>query len=1028
LNLSDRLLVVTSAFVFYPLSFLLFRALTGSPLTLLVLIPIATVAWLFGPLAGVAAGIAAWGINLLLQFGSAWLTWPGLLASDSAAWAPVVLTIGLLVGVISRLDRDIRFTRQKQLELEKEHADRLAFLDTLLAANSEGIAIANLNGELIDYNRRFSQLWNVPPQAGGRLNFLKEQQFQNKQLVDPYEFTTRIQRAFQEPGLEQIFEVRMTDGKVLQWETLPRYQDGETCGVIFRLADVTDWTQTKDALMESERYLRWLINHSKEGMVLLNEHGSIFEWNEAMERLSGLKWEEVFRRSMAEVVYYLMPPDQRNPEAMADIRSLWKDMLQRGESLIEPGRKETIMRRTDGKRSFVEVSVLPYQAGSGVMLGVYYRDSTEHKKLADSLRDQMRVARNILNAYPDMAALIDAAGRVLSANQSLLEASGRSTESLMGDHIEEFLPLAVRNEVRSVLEKAAQMETPYYAESQSSGQYFHLTIYPVSSEAGKVNRLVFFLRNITESRQRERELEAVASITSALRAALTRAEVYPIILDQVETLLKADGIGLILRDMNTHEVRVEQARGAWSSLLNMRYSSDQATRGPIMIMDQPYINNNIEKEQHLFQTKPFSGLKATACVPLEIEGQIIGSLWIGRKTMITKEDVRILSALAHITASAAHRAALYENTRQYAEQVSNAAEIGRTLTETLLLDQIYDRLAHTLLKMLPNICTVMILRYDAQARSFTYAYALHDGKTVEKAEIPYLTRFQPGENAFNEIIRTRRPLVMNDLKRRGSTRMITLELNARSGLFAPLVSKGEVLGILQVHSYEKNRFTASDIELFALIGNTAAIAFQNANLFENLHQSHAELTEAYEATLDGWAHALDLRDSGTHGHTRRVVELTVELGRYMGLPDETLVQLRRGALLHDIGKMGVPDDVLKKTGSLTAEEWVKMRKHTTNAYEWLSPIPFLRPALDIPYCHHEKWDGTGYPQGLAGEQIPLAARIFSVIDVWDALLSDRPYRPAWTTEQTMEHLREQRGKQFDPKVVDAFLRMMTGPL
>ncbi|MEN4042677.1 MAG: GAF domain-containing protein [Anaerolineaceae bacterium] len=684
------------------------------------------------------------------------------------------------------------------------------------------------------------------------------------------------------------------------------------------------------------------------------------------------------------------------------------------------------MRRTDGRHNSVEIYTLPFQTHSGNLLGVYYRDLTEHKKREEVLRDQLHVVYNILNAYPDMAALLDISGRVLSANQALLDAAGRSTRSLMGDVIDDLLPPAIRDQARPLIAKTAQTTTPQYTEIQSGGQYFHLTIYPVSGEAGKANRVVLFLRNITESRQRERELEAVASISSALRTALTRAEVYPIILDRVETLLKADGIGLIVRDQKTHEVRVDQARGVWASLLDMRFPADEATRGPIMIMDEPYLNNNIEKDHRLFHTRPFSGLKATACVPLEVEGEIIGSLWIGRKTMITKEDGRILAALAHITASAVHRAALYENTRQYAEQVANAAEIGRALTETLLLDQIYDRLGQALQKMLPDICTVMISRYDAKRRTFSYAYGLHDGQNVEKSEIPNLQRFMPGESAFNEIVRTRKPLVINDLKRRGSTRVISLELKARSGIFAPLVSKGEILGILQVHSYEKNRFTASDVELFALIGNTAAIAFQNANLFDDLHHSHEELSDAYEATLNGWAQALDLRDSSTLGHTRRVVDLTVELARSMGFSDEQLIHVRRGALLHDIGKMGVRDDVLKKTGPLTDAEWTEMRNHTINAYQWLSPISFLKPALDIPYCHHEKWDGSGYPQGLAGEEIPLTARIFAVVDVWDALLSDRPYRPAWSADRVVEYLRAQRGKYFDPHVVDAFLRMMNG--
>ena len=160
-----------------------------------------------------------------------------------------------------------------------------------------------------------------------------------------------------------------------------------------------------------------------------------------------------------------------------------------------------------------------------------------------------------------------------------------------------------------------------------------------------------------------------------------------------------------------------------------------------------------------------------------------------------------------------------------------------------------------------------------------------------------------------------------------------------------------------------------------------------------------------------------MRDKETEGHTQRVTELTMKLGRQFGLPEEELLHVRRGALLHDIGKMGVPDGILLKPGPLTNEEWVLMRKHTTFAYEMLSPIHYLQPALDIPYCHHEKWDGTGYPRGLSGGQIPFAARIFAVVDVWDALISDRPYRAAWPEEKVLDYIRSLAGTHFDPQVV-----------
>jgi len=189
---------------------------------------------------------------------------------------------------------------------------------------------------------------------------------------------------------------------------------------------------------------------------------------------------------------------------------------------------------------------------------------------------------------------------------------------------------------------------------------------------------------------------------------------------------------------------------------------------------------------------------------------------------------------------------------------------------------------------------------------------------------------------------------------------------------------------------------------------------------ETLIQSRADLFVAYEETLKGWARALELRERETAGHSQRVVGLTLQLAQAMGIKGEALTHIQRGALLHDIGKLAIPDHILLKTEPLT-EEWVVMRLHPVYAYDLLSPIEHLYPALDIPYCHHEHWDGSGYPRGLRGEEIPLAARIFAVVDVWDAMTSERPYRPAWSAEYTSAYIREQSGKLFDPQVVDVFL-------
>lgn len=239
----------------------------------------------------------------------------------------------------------------------------------------------------------------------------------------------------------------------------------------------------------------------------------------------------------------------------------------------------------------------------------------------------------------------------------------------------------------------------------------------------------------------------------------------------------------------------------------------------------------------------------------------------------------------------------------------------------------------------------------------------------------------------------------------------------------PLIVKGQVRGVLEVSHRAWLDPDQEWLDLLDAFAQQAAIAFDAAGLFEDLQRATAELTVAYDATLEGWARALELRDVETQGHSQRVTEMTLYLARAMGMDEEELVHLRRGGLLHDIGKMGIPDQLLFKPAPLTESEWEIMRRHPTYAYEMLLPIDYLRPALEIPYCHHEKWDGSGYPRGLRGEEIPLAARLFAVADTWDALRSDRPYRAAWSTEEVQDYVRSRSGAHFDPEVVDVFLQL-----
>ncbi|MEK7327556.1 MAG: HD domain-containing phosphohydrolase, partial [Chloroflexota bacterium] len=374
-------------------------------------------------------------------------------------------------------------------------------------------------------------------------------------------------------------------------------------------------------------------------------------------------------------------------------------------------------------------------------------------------------------------------------------------------------------------------------------------------------------------------------------------------------------------------------------------------------------------------------------------------------------------------ANAIHRATLYEQTEQRLGKLSALHEIDTAINASLNLQLTLNVFVDQVIAQLGVDATAVSL---LNPRTQRLEYTAGRGFRTQAIQ---QTRQRLGEGTTGRAALERRTIHTADLREGGKGRQRTTLLIGE-GFVAyygvPLIAKGEVKGVLEVFHRASLEPDEDWLDFLNALAAQAAIAIDNATLFDSLQRSNTELALAYDATIEGWSRALDLRDKETEGHTQRVTEMTERLARAMGLSEAELVHIRRGALLHDIGKMGVPDAILLKPGQLTDEEWVSMRRHPQFARDMLAPIAYLKLALDIPYCHHEKWDGTGYPRGLRGEQIPLAARIFAVVDVWDALRSDRQYRSAWPEEKVREYIREQAGKHFDPQVIEAFLAMASG--
>ncbi|MEP7198810.1 MAG: HD domain-containing phosphohydrolase, partial [Chloroflexota bacterium] len=397
------------------------------------------------------------------------------------------------------------------------------------------------------------------------------------------------------------------------------------------------------------------------------------------------------------------------------------------------------------------------------------------------------------------------------------------------------------------------------------------------------------------------------------------------------------------------------------------------------------------------------------------------NLYSDQSDFFTAERISFFQSYAHQAAAALENARLFADERRQLERLQALRAVDMAITSSLdlrvtlnvLLDQVINHLR-------ADAAVVLVLNADTQVlehfadRGFYYDHVAR-------------TRLRLGRGHAGQAALERRAISVAALS-------VDKDDAARAPLLAgegfvayyamPLLARGQIKGVLEIFQRSAHSADSDWRNFLEALAAQAAIAIENTTLFNGLQRSNIELKLAYDDTLAGWSHALDLRDRETEGHTLRVTELALRLARTLGMNGDQLVQIQRGGLLHDIGKLGIPDDVLLKTGPLTDEEWEIMRRHPVYAFEMLQPIAFLRPALDIPYAHHEKWDGSGYPRGLKGEQIPLAARIFAVADAWDALISDRPYRKAWLLPEVRGHIRALAGIHFDPMVVDAFLKMM----
>ena len=816
-----------------------------------------------------------------------------------------------------------------------------------------------------------------------------------------------------------------------------RSSKGEVIGVLGTYMDITQRKQTEEGLQRSEEKYRDLVNALNDGVFVSDDRGVLTFANQALARMHGFEHpEELVGRTFIEFVA---------PAMVENIVQVFRESIRSGTT------SETIeveIIRANGIGAFIEIKPVPI-VEDGKVLGIrgVVRDITERKQR----EEQMTRLNMAVNNSGESIFMTDREGVITFVNPGFTQFYGYTADEIVGKTTPRILKSgAMKSEDYGALWQILlnkQVAKGELTNKMKDGGLLNIESWssPILNQQEEVIGFLSIQRDITERKQREEEIRSRTDELSTLYQ-LSRA------------LADANDLENVLELVNRHAVESVRTTIASIALLE---DGELVTRAvyPVRSLDHdfivgsrqpitalPYCQRVLEQNEPVIlqagnsevgsserATLLLDFVQSVCLVPLRVgdasqnSNQAMGVLMLGearngRREPFTPEKVHLARGIADQAAAAIRRLLLHEQAGRRLQRLASLGEIDRTISSNFDLRlSLKIVLQHVIEQLEVDAADVLLFNPSLQNLEFTAGRGFRSTAIERK-------RLRLGEGQAGRVAIERTSIQIPDCAASGTVfaQPELLEAEHVAAYFAvPLITKGLVKGVLEIYHRTPLEPNKEWLDFLNTLAGQAAIAIDVVQLFDSLQRSNNELAMAYDATIEGWSHALDLRDKETEGHTQRVTEMTVKLGRAFGLSEVELVQVRWGALLHDIGKMGVPDGILLKPGPLTDEEWVVMRRHPDFAYEMLSPIRYLRLALDIPYCHHEKWDGTGYPRSLKGEQIPLTARIFAVVDVWDALTSDRPYRAAWPKEKVTGYIQDLAGKHFDPVAVDAFMNLIS---
>lgn len=670
------------------------------------------------------------------------------------------------------------------------------------------------------------------------------------------------------------------------------------------------------------------------------------------------------------------------------------------------------------------VSLLFIMAGVGFLLSSQFAQVVQEKDKSES------DYRHLFERVPVGLYRTTADGYILEANPALAEIFGYETpQEMLGINAADLY--AEPNDHAKWLEQfvasGGQIDVEMLFKRKDGRFFWGVDVTrAVYDENGALKYYEGSLLDINQRKQAElalrRQTMQLTLLNDIARQTVATHAVDDILKMTVELIQRNFGyhhVAIFLHTPATNELVMRARAGQFVELFprEHRLHIGQGMVGWCAQHNKTLLSNDVAADEHYINFYPERiPTRSELSVPLCVEGRVIGVLDIQspRLDAFDQNDIQVMETLADQVAGGLQNAYLLAEIRQQVERLNALHLIDQAIASS------------TNRRLVLNMILEQAVRlFQADAGDFLlfnpveYILDFAAGIGFRRPDSSNV-RLHLGEGLAGEAALQRKMVSLHD----SNSPFLPAGEGFTCYYGVPLLAKSELKGILEIFFRRHDNHLPEWENFLNALAGQAAIALDNMELFERLQRSNIELSLAYNETIEGWSAALDLRDRETEGHTQRVTDMTLRLAASLGISDATLLHLRRGALLHDIGKMGVPDHILLKPGPLTEEEREIMRRHPRYAYELLSNIAYLKPALDIPYCHHERWDGSGYPRGLKGEQIPLAARIFAVVDVWDALTSDRPYRKAWSKKKALAYMRKSAGTLFDPQVVEAFIEML----